>query len=221
MLLGMFGDDPMHAARRGRQPASAEAPRGARGRRRARRARVAPAATIYQFWGYRFDFKEGDGKKPKKVYERLLDEIPLSLTEQRERLLDLVDGIVGAMVEECCPPKKPPEDWDWKGITSGFIEHFGSEAAEKFEHLHDPEQLAHELYDAGREGMLDEKEKEIGTELFLARLPPLLPRGDRPAVGRAPHEHGAPARRHRPARLRPARPEAGVQEGGLRHLRRR
>ena len=70
---------------------------------------------IYQYWGYRFDCKESEVKKPQRIYERLLAEIPQSLSEQRERLLDLIDGIIGAMVEECCPTNKPPEDWDWKG----------------------------------------------------------------------------------------------------------
>ena len=32
--------------------------------------------------------------------------------------------VLGAIVEECCPQNKPPEDWDWKGIKSGFMEHF-------------------------------------------------------------------------------------------------
>ncbi|HEY3819835.1 MAG TPA: preprotein translocase subunit SecA [Polyangiaceae bacterium] len=123
---------------------------------------------IYQFWGYRFDFKEGDGKRPKKVYERLLEEIPLSLTEQREQLLDLLDTIVGAIVEECCPAKKPPEDWDWKGIKSGYIEHFASKPPE-VGHLHDPEQIAKVLFD-GAEKFMKEKETEMGTELLLRVL---------------------------------------------------
>jgi preprotein translocase subunit SecA len=123
---------------------------------------------IYQFWGYRFDFKEGDGKQPKKVYERLLVEIPLSLTEQREQLLDLLDTIVGAIVEECCPPKKPPEDWDWKGIKSGYIEHFASKPPE-VGHLHDPEAIAKVLFEAAEKWMQD-KEKEMGTELLLRVL---------------------------------------------------
>jgi preprotein translocase subunit SecA len=120
---------------------------------------------IYQFWGYRFEFKEGDGKQPKKVYERLLEEIPMSLTEQREQLLDLLDTIVGAIVEECCPAKKPPEDWDWKGIKTGFIEHFGTKPPE-VDHLHDPEQIAKALFGAA-EAWMQTKEKEMGTELLL------------------------------------------------------
>ncbi len=171
---------------------------------------------VYQFWGYRFDYRDGDGKKPKAVYERLVAEVPQSLTEQREQLLDLIDNIVGAIVEECCPANKPPEDWDWKGIKSGFIEHFASKPPE-VEHLHDPEPIAKVLFESAEKHDAREGEGD-GDGAPAPRPPPPLPRGDRPPVGRPPHEHGAPARRHRPARLRPARPEAGVQEGGLRRL---
>ncbi len=120
---------------------------------------------VYQFYGYRIDFKPKDAKKPKKVFERLMKEIPLSLTEQRERLLDLIDGIVGAMIEEMCPVNKPPEDWDWKGLKEGFVEHFGQKA-ETFDHVHIPEDLAHNLYTQA-EKSLAKKEEELGTELLL------------------------------------------------------
>jgi preprotein translocase subunit SecA len=120
---------------------------------------------IYQFWGYRFDYKDSDAKKPQKIYERLLVEIPQSLSEQRERCLDLVDGIIGAMVEESCPTHVPPEDWDWKGIKEGFVEHFGAKAHD-FEHKNDHDELAHVLYVQAAEA-LEAKEKEMGTELFL------------------------------------------------------
>ncbi|MDP8999290.1 MAG: SEC-C metal-binding domain-containing protein, partial [Myxococcota bacterium] len=120
---------------------------------------------VYQFWGYRFAFKDGEGKRPKNVYERLLAEIPLSLTQQREQVLDLLDSIVGAIVEECCPQNKPPEDWDWKGIKSGFIEHFASKPPD-VEHIHDPELIAKALFDTAQKHF-EQREKEMGTELFL------------------------------------------------------
>ncbi|HEY4012391.1 MAG TPA: preprotein translocase subunit SecA [Polyangiaceae bacterium] len=120
---------------------------------------------IYQFWGYRFDYKEGDGKRPQEVAARLLAEIPRSLTEQREQILDLLDNIVGAMVEECCPENKPPEDWDWKGIKSGFMEHFASKPPE-VEHLHDAEQIAKTLYESAQKEF-ESKETQMGTELLL------------------------------------------------------
>jgi preprotein translocase subunit SecA len=120
---------------------------------------------IYQYWGYRFDYQERHAKKPKKIYDRLLEEIPQSLTEQRERLLDLVDGIIGAMVEESCPHNVPPEDWKWDEIRDGFKEHFGLKAKE-FDHLSDAQDLAEKLY-AQAAALLDAKETEMGTELFL------------------------------------------------------
>jgi len=120
---------------------------------------------VYQFWGYRFDFKEKDGKDPKAVYERLMEEIPASLTQQRERLLDLIDGIIGAVVEESCPTNKPPEDWDWKGIRSAFVEHFGIKPKD-YEEIHDLSDLAHTLYTQAV-AALEEREKEMGTELLL------------------------------------------------------
>jgi preprotein translocase subunit SecA len=120
---------------------------------------------VYQFWGYRFDFKDGDGKNPQKIYDRLMEEIPSSLTQQRERLLDLIDAIVSAIVDESCPANKPPEDWDWKGIRTAFTEHFEGKAAD-YEQLTDAGDLAHALYTQAL-GILEEREKEMGTELLM------------------------------------------------------
>jgi preprotein translocase subunit SecA len=120
---------------------------------------------IYQYWGYRFDYRESEVKKPQRIYERLLAEIPQSLSEQRERLLDLMDGIIGAMVEECCPLSKPPEDWDWKGIRTGFVEHFGVKPVD-YELTPDLDDLAHKLYLQAL-AQLEEREKSMGTELVL------------------------------------------------------
>ncbi len=120
---------------------------------------------IYQYYGYRFDFKESEAKNPKKIYERLMDEIPRSLTEQRERLLDLADGIVSAIVEECCPMNFPPEDWKWDEVADGFRECFGVKPV-KVEHLMDHGDNAHELYKQAL-AAIETKEKEFGTELFL------------------------------------------------------
>ena len=123
---------------------------------------------IYQFWGYRFDVKDSDAKKPQKIYERLMQEIPHSLTMQRERMLDLLDGIIGAMVEESCPHNKPPEDWDWKGLKDGFFEHFATKHEEDLEHVHALDELAHKLYTKAL-GVVEEREKDMGTE-FLLRI---------------------------------------------------
>ena len=120
---------------------------------------------VYQFWGYRFDYKEKEAKDPQAVFDRLMTEIPASLTQQRERLLDLVDAIIGAVVEESCPQNKPPEDWDWKGIKAAFVEHFGTKPVD-FENTHDLSDLAHTLYTQAL-AAVEAREKEMGTELLL------------------------------------------------------
>jgi len=120
---------------------------------------------VYQFWGYRLDVKETEAKDAKALEERLMEEIPASLTQQRERLLDLVDGIISAIVEESCPHNKPPEDWDWKGIKTAFVEHFETQPTD-YENFHDASDLAHALYTQAL-ATLEAREKEMGTELLL------------------------------------------------------
>ena len=122
---------------------------------------------VYQSFGYRFDIDdEAEQKDAKKIRDRLKKELPQSLTEQRERLLDLVDGIISAMVEESCPANKAaPEDWDWKGMRAGFLEHYGIKAKD-IDHLGDRADVAHALYTQAAE-QLDEREKDMGSELLL------------------------------------------------------
>ena len=59
---------------------------------------------------------------PKGVFEFLKDRVSLSLTEQKERLFDLVDEVSSTMVEHGCPPKKHFEDWDLDGLATLFRE---------------------------------------------------------------------------------------------------
>jgi preprotein translocase subunit SecA len=121
---------------------------------------------VYQFWGYKFDFKDTDGKEPKKLHDRLMSELIVSLTEQRERLLDLVDSVISGMVEESCPHNVPPEDWKWSEMREGFRDFFGVKTPEEMDSLSDPGDVAHALYKTAEETLLA-KEKEMGLELLL------------------------------------------------------
>ena len=89
---------------------------------------------IYTRWGLKVE-TEAREDDVLAVYDELRELVPRALTEQRERLLDLIDRIISAMVEESCPPRKPPEDWDWGGIFQGFKEHFGVELAGRHREL--------------------------------------------------------------------------------------
>ncbi|HEX4404724.1 MAG TPA: preprotein translocase subunit SecA [Polyangia bacterium] len=120
---------------------------------------------IYKSWGVKIDLEGRDDEMP-EIFEELVDLVPTALTEQRERALDLIDRIIGAMIEESCPPKKPPEDWDWGGVFQGFHELFGADLPDEIHHVGDAELLAQDLFKRA-EKIFIEREEQIGTELML------------------------------------------------------
>ncbi len=116
-------------------------------------------------WGVKIEI-DGREDKAVEVYDELAEVVPQALSEQRDRVFDLTDRIVGAMVEESCPPRKSPEDWDWGGVFEGFKEHFGTDLPDEIAEFGDPELLARELYSRA-EKILLAKEEEVGTEVLL------------------------------------------------------
>jgi len=121
---------------------------------------------VYQMWGVKLDLDTRRERTPLSVYNELAELVPAGLTEQRERVLDLLDRVVGAMVEESCPPNKQAEDWDWKSIHQGFREHFRVDPAKSIDDIGDAEFLVRELYRLG-EAAYVAKEKDLGPDLLL------------------------------------------------------
>jgi preprotein translocase subunit SecA len=120
---------------------------------------------VYDVFGLRTQLDKL-AKTPKKLLETLHHDVALSLTEQRERMLDLVDDMVGKLIERTCPPNKHAEDWDLDGLRKSYEESFAIKATgvDKF---HDVDDLAERLY-KDAESVLLKKEKEIGSETLLA-----------------------------------------------------
>jgi preprotein translocase subunit SecA len=119
---------------------------------------------VYEVFGCRVSVEQYV-KQPRKALEVLVDAVALSLTEQRERLFDLIDDIVSKLVERACPRNKHFEDWDLEGLRKAYEETFGIKATglEKFT---DVESLAERLY-TDAEAVMLRKEKEIGTDNLL------------------------------------------------------
>jgi preprotein translocase subunit SecA len=103
---------------------------------------------------------------PQAAYKRLEEQVGLSLTEQQERLLDMLDEIVGTMVERSCPPGKHWEDWDIKGLSKAFEEQFGVAAGDSITRMTDSSEVAVHLYTRAEEA-LKEKEAEFTSTHFL------------------------------------------------------
>ncbi|UCF47028.1 MAG: preprotein translocase subunit SecA [Myxococcales bacterium] len=104
-------------------------------------------------------------KDPQGAFDYLQQAVGMSLTEQKERLLDLIDEIVVTMTDHACPPGKHYEDWDLEGLERAYKEQFALDATGIHE-ISDRDELLRKLYgDAA--AVLVRKEKEFGTENFL------------------------------------------------------
>ncbi len=102
---------------------------------------------------------------PEGAFELLKKEVGMSLTEQKERLLDLIDTIIGTMVEHACPPNKHHEDWDLDGLARAYKDQLGIEAT-GLGGLGDAEEIAGKLY-GDAEAVLLRKMDEIEPEQYL------------------------------------------------------
>jgi len=102
---------------------------------------------------------------PAGAYEHLREAVGMSLSEQKERLLDLGDEIIVTMTDHGCPPGKHYEDWDLPGLERAYKEQFALPATGIVE-ITEREELLRKLYtDAA--AVLERKEREFGTENFL------------------------------------------------------
>ena len=102
---------------------------------------------------------------PQGAYEHLEQAVGMSLSEQKERLLDLVDEIVVTMTDHACPSGKHFEDWDLDGLESAYKEQFALPAT-GIHDISDREGLLRKLY-TDASAVLERKEHEFGTENFL------------------------------------------------------
>jgi len=119
---------------------------------------------VYREFGYHADLRKIAGQ-PREVLELLQKEVPFSLTEQRERLLDLVDELVGLLVAGACPPKKHREDWDTDGLQRAYTEQFGIKLG-GLDKIVDSDAMAERLY-KDAEAILKKREQETGSLLYL------------------------------------------------------
>jgi preprotein translocase subunit SecA len=121
---------------------------------------------VYHLWGVKLDVNERRDLSPATIYDELCEMVAQGLTEQRERMLDLVDRVVSAITEESCPANRPPEDWDWKSVLQGFSEHFKQRAEPTISELGEREKVVLRLFEEG-ERAYRSREKEFGVDLAL------------------------------------------------------
>jgi preprotein translocase subunit SecA len=123
---------------------------------------------IYYHFGCRVPLESFQTDAPGAL-GRLVEAIPLSLSAQRERLLDTVDQIVMALVDDACPEKGGDEEWDLPGLVLMVNEHFALRppvTADELKQAGDRTGIEKLLYDRVV-AAIEAKEKELSTGLFL------------------------------------------------------
>jgi preprotein translocase subunit SecA len=119
---------------------------------------------VYQYWGVKLEVDQRE-EDVLGVYDELNKVVPLALTEQRERLFDLMDQVISTAVEKACPANKPPDDWDWPALHDAMADLYGLNS-DGIEDLADQERVAQQLYEEA-EKLYIEREKSMGVELSL------------------------------------------------------
>ncbi len=120
----------------------------------------------YHLWGIKLDLETRKKRTPDSVFDELEDLVVRGLSEQRERLLDLIDRVLAAVVEECCPERKTPEDWDYKGIATAFQELFGQPLTLTVDQLGEQSDILRALFGEA-ERLYAERERRMGVDLVL------------------------------------------------------
>ena len=135
--------------------------------------------------------------------------------DQKERVLEIIEGILGCVHRRCAARRKPiPSQCDWTGLETDILTQFGVKIRTE------------ELQNLDRREMEGAIQRTVAQEIPGKRRPG-RPRADarnrahdhaqrhRQPVERPPAVDGPPEGRHRPARLRPERSADRIQEGIL------
>jgi preprotein translocase subunit SecA len=119
---------------------------------------------VYVNFGCQTELREYRDK-PRACLEALKTIVSMSLTEQRERLLDLNDEVVGTMVGHACAQNKHFEEWDLKGLAKAFEETFAISGT-GIESMINSQEIAHKLYEDA-EAVRQRREREVGDLVYL------------------------------------------------------
>ncbi len=121
---------------------------------------------VYHMWGIRLDIERRRATPPVEIHDELVENVCHGLSEQRERMFDLIDRVVAAMVEECCPAERPPEDWDVRSVRDGFRENFARELEVAIDQMGEPHRVVRNLYQLAEQTYW-EREGKMGVDLAL------------------------------------------------------
>jgi preprotein translocase subunit SecA len=99
----------------------------------------------------------------------IVDVVARSLIQQRERLYDLCDTMIGDIIDTHCPPESHIDDWDFNALSEALKEQFNQNFELSRKNV-DQQQLAEEAWNQV-EKRLEERMEELGRPwlLYFAR----------------------------------------------------
>jgi preprotein translocase subunit SecA len=91
--------------------------------------------------------------------------VAASLVQQRERVFDLCDGLIGGLVDQFCPKNQAPDDWDMDALEEALQDQFAIEFKLKRK-LAEPDLAAQQIWKVV-EKRLDERMDELSRPWFM------------------------------------------------------
>ncbi|MBU1239776.1 preprotein translocase subunit SecA [Myxococcota bacterium] len=121
---------------------------------------------LYRNFGAVVDLEDELLMSKNACVEKCVEVISASLIQQRERILDLMDELLGSMLAIHCPPEQHPEDWDMEGLLKEISEVFNLKADIDDSTPMDTKVYARIIFKQLEE-IITAKEESMGTVQFL------------------------------------------------------
>ncbi len=120
-------------------------------------------AQIYSFFGHKPDLEGLE--TPKEMFERLVENVPVSVASQRERLLDDVDDVVAGLVDDYCAGDHEGE-WNIEEMKQASQGKFAFTPT-GLESLPSRDEIAESIY-GQVEKVIASKEDEMGMDVLVS-----------------------------------------------------
>jgi preprotein translocase subunit SecA len=100
-----------------------------------------------------------------QLVDSVVEQVAASLIQQRERMYDLADGLIGSLVDQHCPANQHADDWDFDALEEALHDQFAIEIKLKRK-VGEAEQVAEQAWKAA--------EKRLGERLEELSRPWLM-----------------------------------------------
>ncbi len=121
---------------------------------------------LYRNFGAVVDLEDELLMSKNACVEKCVEVISASLIQQRERILDLMDELLGSMLAIHCPPEQHPEDWNMEGLFKEIKEIFSLKPDIDDSTPMDTKVYARIIFKQLEE-IITAKEESMGTVQFL------------------------------------------------------